>query len=74
MKGFIVVFEFGGTPDRMPLKALGLVDLTRCSKGQEYWHIRPVYAAQGSPLPRWVEAGDVVSVLNAEMPAVASIS
>jgi hypothetical protein len=73
MEGYIVVFEYGQAWDRSPLKGLGVVDETRCHKGQEYWHVKPVFWSQGSPLPRWVEAGSV-AVLNAETLAFARAS
>jgi hypothetical protein len=73
MSGLIVVFEYGRTADRSALKGLGLVDEVQCYKGQEQWHIKPLYWTQGSPLPKWVDAGSV-AVLNAEAPAFASAS
>jgi hypothetical protein len=69
----IVIFKYGGTADRRPLEGLGIVDETQCHKGREYWHIKPVFWQQGSPLPKWVEAGSV-AVLNAEAPAFARAS
>lgn len=65
-----VVFEYGKCLDRMPLKGVGRVDGVQVYKGREYWHIRPVRWTQGSPLPRWVEAGSV-EVLNNNTKAVA---
>jgi len=73
MQGYIVVFPYGGTLDRLPLKGLGVVDDVRCVRGVEEWHVKPVCWSQGSPLPKWVTAGSVV-VLNAETPAFASVS
>lgn len=64
----VVIFHYGATWDRMPLKGLGVVDAIRCFKGRDYWHIKPVFWTRGSPLPRWVEAGSV-PILNAEVPA-----
>jgi hypothetical protein len=73
MEGFIVVFEYGQTWDRSALKGLGVMDQTRCYKGRQEWHIKPVFWTQGSPLSKWVDAGSV-AVLNAETPAFARAS
>ena len=61
----IVTFEYGNCLDRMPLKAVGKVDGKKEYKGKEYWHVKPILWNQGSPLPRWVEAGSV-PVINKE--------
>jgi hypothetical protein len=74
MRGWLVAYKFGGTFDRLPLTALGIVDDVRTMRGVEELHIRPVYAPQGSPLPKWLQPGQIVSVLNAEAPAFASAS
>lgn len=69
----IVVFKYGGTWDRQPLEGLGVVDETQCHKGQEYWHVKPVFWSQGRPLPKWVAAGSV-TVLNADARTFAQAS
>ena len=73
-QGMIVVFEFGHCLDRMPLKALGVVDDVRIGKGVEEIHIKPVFWTQGSPLSKWLQPGHVIAVLNAEAPAFARAS
>ena len=62
----LVTFEYGHCPDRMPLKAIGVVDATKKYKGRQYWHIQPVRWEQGSPLPRWIEANPAAVLSNSE--------
>lgn len=73
MAGMIVVFKYGGTWDRAPLKALGIVDAVECHKGQERWHVKPVFWTVGSPLSKWVDPTSVF-VLNADAQACTQAS
>ncbi len=74
MQGWLVVFEFGRCADRLPLKALGIVDAVRTAHGVQELHVKPVYAPQGSPLPKWLQPGQVIAILNQETPTFAEAS